>query len=205
MQTKIGGIARPRTPPQHNVGLEDMGIQTEKFLEEITDVVIEKEMGTQTDQLYDADLPRLFCPTKLGMDASTQILPWELFQFDQEAKPIVSSIVGKIIEQSLFETMEEEELEGLLAQQRQYEERQRLELLRLKRLQEREQKITDERTRLIEQKLREAEEEKATEARIGASLYSADYLQGFATGALDDLRQEGFMVESKGKCFEYVL
>jgi len=192
---------RPKTPPLHSdkIGLEDMGIQTEAFLEEITDEVQEKEMSTQTDQMYDMELPRIFLPTKQGLDASTQIMPWELFKFDSEAKPIVSSVVGKIIEQSLFETMEEEELESLLAQQRQHEERHRMELLRLRRLQEREQKVTEERTRLIEQQVKEAEEEKDTETRIGASLFSADYLSSLASNALEDLKKEGFLVPSKSK------
>lgn len=41
----------------------------------------------------------------------------QLFDFDLEVKPILEVLVGKTIEQSLVEVMEEEELANLRAQQ----------------------------------------------------------------------------------------
>ncbi len=64
---------RPRTPNHTiKVGFEDMGIQTDRFLEEITDEVIEKEAFTQTDQIYDMPIIQTFCPIKFGLDVETQ-------------------------------------------------------------------------------------------------------------------------------------
>ncbi len=40
-----------------------------------------------------------------------------MFDFDLEVKPILEVLIGKTIEQSLLEVMEEEELAGLRAQQ----------------------------------------------------------------------------------------
>ena len=43
--------------------------------------------------------------------------PFQLFDFDLEVKPILEVLVGKTVEQSLLEVMEEEELASLRAQQ----------------------------------------------------------------------------------------
>lgn len=41
----------------------------------------------------------------------------QLFDFDLEVKPILEVLIGKTVEQSLLEVMEEEELASLRAQQ----------------------------------------------------------------------------------------
>lgn len=39
---------------------------------------------------------------KNGVDASTQVLPGELFSFDEEVQPLVEALVGKILQQVGF-------------------------------------------------------------------------------------------------------
>lgn len=106
---------------------------------------------------------------------------------------LVTTVVGKIIEQSLIEIMEEDELETLLVQQRAFEERRRIELLRLRRMQLREQKVTEEREHLIAQRQIEVEDEKETEGIVMASFYAENYLGGVAYNSMDELRRFGFM------------
>ena len=48
-------------------------VQTELYLEEITDRVEEADIQTQTDAFLDRPPTPLFVPAKTGMDASTQI------------------------------------------------------------------------------------------------------------------------------------
>jgi len=175
-----------------------MGMQTEKFLEEITDEVKERDMCTQTDHIFDLNIPHFFCPTKFGLDIETQIEPWELFDFDRDVEPIVSSVIGKILEQSLFETLEEMELDSLREQQYAYDERHRQNLMRLHRLYERERKVTEERERLILQRVKEASQESEVENRIGANHFVLTYLGGIASAVLKDLRRDGNMLESDG-------
>lgn len=49
--------------------------------------------------------------------SSTSLCFLQLFDFDLEVKPILEVLVGKTMEQSLLEVMEEEELANLRAQQ----------------------------------------------------------------------------------------
>jgi hypothetical protein len=52
---------------------------------------------------------------------------FQLFDFDLEVQPVLEVLVGKTVEQTLIEVLEEEELAALRAQQRRFLELQRLE------------------------------------------------------------------------------
>ena len=61
-------------------------VQTELYLEEITDNIEESEVTCQTDAWMDRPVTPLFVPAKTGADVETQIMPGDLFNFDQEVK-----------------------------------------------------------------------------------------------------------------------
>lgn len=141
-------------------GKKTMEIQTEMFLEEITDRVIEEDVSTQTDPFMDRPDSPLFVPAKSGVDASTQIEE-DLFDFDFEVEPILEVLVGKTLEQSMLEVMEEEEMSELKRHQLEYEQKrntelaetQRLEAAELRRHQEKEHAKQQERERLQKQQI----------------------------------------------------
>jgi len=70
--------------------------------------------------------------------------PLQLFDFDMEVQPVLEVLVGKTIEQSLLEVMEEEELACLRAQQRAFEELRNNELAEVQRLQEQQRRRNEE-------------------------------------------------------------
>jgi len=72
-----------------------------------------------------------------------------LFDFDIEVKPILEVLVGKTIEQSLIEVMEEEELANLRRQQREYEELRNAEKVEQQRLEEQERRLREEKVCFI--------------------------------------------------------
>lgn len=90
-----------------------MEIQTEQYLEEISDRPVEKDMDTQTDPIADRPPSPLFVPAKSGEDKSTQIDPDLVFNFDLEVENILSVLVAKTLEQSLMEVREEEEVANM--------------------------------------------------------------------------------------------
>ena len=59
-------------------------MQTDSYLEQLTDSVAEAEMSTQTDPFKDRPSTPLFIPAKAGLDATTQIEDGDLFDFDFE-------------------------------------------------------------------------------------------------------------------------
>jgi hypothetical protein len=67
---------------------------------------------TQTDVFIPRAPTPEYIPRKTGIDTSTQVEDvTELFNFDAEVKPLVNVIVGKTLEQSLFELRAEAEME----------------------------------------------------------------------------------------------
>nr|XP_040565781.1 radial spoke head protein 3 homolog B-like isoform X2 [Lepeophtheirus salmonis] len=108
-------ITRDRPP----MGRKHCDIQTDAWLEEINDKPPEFEIGIQTsiDDVSRPPTPKLaFQPS--GIDKSTQILPDdpELFIFDEEVTIVLEDLVGKTLEQSLIEVVEEEELAAITQQ-----------------------------------------------------------------------------------------
>ena len=93
---------KPATPPPVN-GRQHIDIQTESYLEEVTDVQPEEEVATQTDAFLERPVTPLFVPAKRGVDAETQIEEGELFDFDFEVEPLLEVLVGKTLEQGLME------------------------------------------------------------------------------------------------------
>jgi hypothetical protein len=186
---RLGGIEIPTTPPPEL----DKRTQTEKFLEELVTNVDEFDACTQTDAIHDMPIPEAYLPAKFGLDVATQIEPCELFDFNRQVCPIVENMVNKILEQALLEVMEEEELEALRDQQRAYEELRRQELLRLKRLAEREQKIQQEQQRLMEQLQEQRALEQDAEDRVGSYLFACNFLKPLLPNTLQSLGQDGFL------------
>lgn len=72
-----------------------------------------------------------------------------MFDFDIEVKPILEVLVGKTIEQSLIEVMEEEELANLRKQQREYEELRNAEKVEQQRLEEQERRLREEKVNIL--------------------------------------------------------
>uniref|UniRef100_A0A8C7Y0B1 Radial spoke head 3 n=1 Tax=Oryzias sinensis TaxID=183150 RepID=A0A8C7Y0B1_9TELE len=123
------------------------GSHAESYLEELSDIPEVKETECQTDAFLDRPETPIFLAAKTGKDAATQIYEGDLFDFEEEVQPILEILVGKTLEQSLLEVMEEEELAALMAQQRAFLERRNNELPEVHRLQEQERRRREERVR----------------------------------------------------------
>ena len=103
-------------------------IQTDLWLEEIKGRVPEADAAVQTDTPPASSRP--MTPTKVrvtyerapdpiqNVDKSTQILPDDpdLFVFNDEVVAVLETLVGKTLEQSLLEVIEEEELAAITRQ-----------------------------------------------------------------------------------------
>ncbi len=107
---------REGTPPPIR-GRSHAWTETDEFVETITDKPPRYEVQSQTDFIMEKPLPRLFMPTLTGKNVETQIWDGDLFDFDDEVEPILSVILGKTIEQSQMEVLEEEELKAMKREQ----------------------------------------------------------------------------------------
>ncbi|XP_028275747.1 radial spoke head protein 3 homolog [Parambassis ranga] len=192
---------RPRTP-EHR---QHVDAQTDLYLEELSDVIDATEAEAQTDAFLDKPATPLFIPAKSGKDAETQIEDGELFDFDREVQPVLEVLVGKTIEQSLLEVMEEEELACLRAQQRAFQELRNSELAEVQRLQEQERRHSEEKVRnfyihCAQKKV--LEEGKEIAEKIAARAYTQTLLADLLPRVFTSLRTHGYFHDPVEKDIE---
>lgn len=185
---------RPRTPEPVE-GRKHVDVQTEIYLEEIADRIIEVDMECQTDAFLDRPPTPLFIPAKTGKDVATQILEGELFDFDLEVKPMLEVLVGKTIEQSLLEVMEEEELANLRATQYAYEELRNVELAEVQRLEEQERRHREEKERRKQQQWEVVYKHNETSQKVAARVFAQRYLADLLPSVFGSLRDGGYFYD----------
>jgi len=172
-------------------GRRHMDIQTDQYLEELTDTVPESEISTQTDAFLDRPPTPLFVPQKTGEDATTQIDAGDLFDFDFEVEPILEVLVGKVLEQGLMEVLEEEELAAMRAHQEHFEQVRNSELVATQRMEAAEKRRVEEKLRRLQQERERAERERMVRAKVAASTFSRGYLSGIVASVFNQLQANG--------------
>ncbi|KAI6071245.1 Radial spoke head protein 3-like protein [Aix galericulata] len=181
--------------PEPVEGREHVRVQTELYLEEISDRTIEVDTECQTDAFLDRPPTPFFIPAKTGRDVATQIEEGELFDFDIEVEPILEVLVGKTMEQALLEVMEEEELAQLWAQQRAYAELRNAELAEVQRLEEQDRRYREEKERRKLQHMQMLQKQKETTEKIAAWAFAKRYLTDLIPSVFSNLRESGFFYD----------
>ncbi|XP_051906788.1 radial spoke head protein 3 homolog [Hippocampus zosterae] len=176
-------------------GRKHIDVQTDSYLEELSNILVTKDIDSQTDRFLDRPATPLFIPAKSGEDVATQIEEGELFDFDREVQPVLEVLVGKTIEQSLLEVMEEEELACLRAQQRAFEQLRNAELAEVQRLQEQERRRNEEKECRIAQQKEAVRKEKETAEMIAAQACAQQFLSKLFPAVFASLRRHGYFYD----------
>ncbi|XP_063975798.1 radial spoke head protein 3 homolog [Diachasmimorpha longicaudata] len=187
-------MLRIRSPPPIP-GRKHEPVQTEVYLEELSDKPDESEIGTQTDYILERPATPSYVPGKTGLDAETQISPGDLFDYDSEVQPILEILVGKTIEQALIEVLEEEEQTALREQQRRFQELRVAEKVEQQRLEEEERRLREEKNRRLKQHKKAVNDQQETEERVAAAVLLTGYIAELLPGVLEDLKMSGFLLD----------
>ncbi|XP_071819288.1 radial spoke head protein 3 homolog [Apostichopus japonicus] len=185
---------RPASPEAVE-GRKHIDVQTELYLEELSDRVEEADVDCQTDAFLDRPPTPLFIPAKTGLDVATQIYDGDLFDFEIEVKPILEVLVGKTVEQALLEVMEEEELANLRSQQREFEELRNAELVETQRLEEQERRHRGEKERRMKQQRETLKKERETADKIAARAFAQSYLADLIPSVFGTLNDNGYFFD----------
>ena len=176
-------------------GRKHVFVQTQLYLEELSDRIEEADVDTQTDAFLDRPPTPLYFPAKTGKDVATQILEGDLFDFDLEVKPILEILVGKTLEQALIEVLEEEELANLRKQQREFEELRNAEIVETQRLEEKERRHREEKERRKKQQREILAREKEVADKIAARAFAQNYLIDLIPSVFHTLRHQGYFYD----------
>ncbi|KAG5184373.1 radial spoke 3 [Tribonema minus] len=181
---------RPGTPPPAS-GRTHMDMQTDEFLEELRDRPVEADADTQTDALRDRPASPLFVRAKTGTDAETQVEVGELFDFDAEVEPLLEVLVGKTLELSMLELLEEEELEAVRRRQRAFAAARDAELAEVQRLEAEARRRTAEKQRRLKQAQESRRAREAAAAKVAARSFARTYLSSLNADVFGGLEAEG--------------
>ncbi|KAJ3304523.1 Radial spoke head protein 3 [Kappamyces sp. JEL0829] len=192
---------RARTP-EPVAGRKHIDVQTDLYLEELSDKVPEAIAMTQTDAFINRAPSPLYIPQKSGQDVATQIYDGELFDFNIEVQPILDVLVGKTLEQALMEVNEEDELARLRAHHRRFEEIRNAEYAETQRLEDAERRRTEEKERRIKEQLAIQKEKQDVAEKIAARAFAKSYLQSLIPNVLDSLASNGYFFEKIEKEIE---
>ena len=157
--------------------------------------VPEHEVETQTDEFLDRPASPLFVPIKTGVDKETQILEGDLFDFELEVEPILDVLVGKTLEQSMMEVMEEEELAELRAHQEEFVQLRNAELAETQRMEEAERRKFEEKERRIKQERERLEREQVLREKVAAAAFAKNYMSGIESSVLDRLSKMAYFYD----------
>ncbi|KAG7392709.1 Radial spoke head protein 3 [Phytophthora boehmeriae] len=189
---------RPPTPPPVG-GRFHMDVQTDNYLEELTDRNPEVDADTQTDALLDLHPPVSFVPTPSGVEAATQIDGGDLFDFDLEVEPILEVLVGKTLELGMLELLEEIELHEIRQRQELFEQARNAELAEVQRLEaEAKRRFAEKQRRLDEETTRLAAQAELEE-KVAARASAKQYLASLHAQVFDTLVESGHFFDPLAK------
>ena len=180
----------PRTPPPV-AGRSHMDVQTDTYLEELTDRPVEVNADTQTEAFLDRPPSPLFVPAKSGVDKDTQVDTAEIFDFDIEVKPILEALVGKTLQTSMLEVMEEEELAAIRKRQDEFEQMRNAELMEVQRLEAEASRKFAEKQRRLKQELERKKLQQHLKQKVAARSFAKVYLAELNASVFSTLEKEG--------------
>ncbi|XP_044750390.1 radial spoke head protein 3 homolog B-like [Coccinella septempunctata] len=163
-----------------NIRMVSEGNQTDNYLQAIllkppnVDSVVQTELDLLDGIISSQQVKRE------AQDEETQIIPGDLFDFEEEVQPVLEVLVGKTVENALIEILEEEELASLKEQQRRYLE-----------IRAEEERIAGE---LLEKHFVDRLRRNKTG---GTSILLENYLSQLIPPVLEELQSEGILPEDK--------
>lgn len=105
-------VKTPEAPP----GKQNIDIQTDQFVSELTDKAPVYEIGCQTEYKILRPMTPHKMQTVKGVSKKTLIEDNELFIYEDEVEPILSVLCGKTLELARMEVLQEEEISEMQRQ-----------------------------------------------------------------------------------------
>ena len=165
----------------------EVGVYTEKIKTFIRPKPLTFEVKTQTDPLPPPPIPVLVWHEKTGIDEECQIEDEDLFNFDEEVKPLIHVLISKTLEDARREVLEEEELKEIMNQQEKYRNLFENNNKRVRQLEEDEKNRLEEHKRLKIIKNEMIEKTKMFQKKLKSRLMAKNYISQLRKDTYNDL------------------
>jgi len=110
-------------------------------------------------------------------------------------EPILEVLVGKTLEQSMMEVMEEEELSNMRAHQEHFEQVRNAELAEVQRLEEAEKRRFEEKERRVAQEKERVQREAQVSEKVAARTFTKGFLSELKSSVVANLQDTGFFYD----------
>lgn len=181
-------VKTPEAPP----GKQNIDIQTDQFVNELTDKAPVYEIGCQTEFKINRPPTPHKMPKIQGVSKKTLTEDNELFLFDDEVEPILSVLCGKTLEVARMEVLQEEELAEMKRQQENFATLRKNEEHDIMKMEEAEKQRLDAFKAKKENEKRKREQNKRAHQQIVSRSLSKTFLNGLKVNTLTLLRDVGY-------------
>ena len=168
----------------------ECGICTTKVITTVRPTPITFEEMVQTDPLPPPPQPVLIWKQKTGKDVECQIEDGDLFDFDEEVKPLIHIIVSKTIEDARREVLEEEELRHIMQQQEKYRKLNEYNNNRVRQIEEDEKNRFEEHKRKKELKNNRINLTKMFQKKLQSRMKAKQYISKLKLDCYNSLGQK---------------
>ena len=177
----------PEAPP----GKQNIDIQTDQFVAELTDKAPVYEIGCQTEFKINRPPSPHAMPRLTGVSRKTLTEDNELFLFDDEVEPILSVLCGKTLEVARMEVLQEEELAEMKRQQESFSRMRANEKEEIEKMEDAEKKRLEayNAKKSLERSRREAK--KIAHKKVVSRVLSKQFNKDMKVNALTFLRDCG--------------
>lgn len=124
-----------------------------------------------------------------------QIEDGDLFNFDRDVQPLLTVLIGKILEQTDLELREEEEIKKIREAKAEYLKRIKEDKLRMKKIEEEEIKLKKEIDNKKGLKLIEKNFKKNTQKKLMSKVFSKNFLHYFQKDTYKALTARGMFID----------
>jgi len=186
--------------PEPLPGRVNLDIQTEPFVENLTDKPTEFEIGVQSDFYIDRPPTPLFVPIKTGEDAETQVekdmLNEDVYDFNEIVAPLLSVLCFNTVEQAQMEVYEEHEFNYIDKRRKDFERVRNLKLIEAQRLEAAENRRKQEMDRRRNQVKARVINKVSAHQKYTSRQIAKKYLSDVFGDTLNLLEDHGTLVES---------
>lgn len=119
-----------------------------------------------------------------------------MFNFDRDVQPLLTVLIGKILEQTDLELREEEEIKKIRDAKAEYLKRIREDKMRIKKIEDEEIKLKKEVDNKKGLKMIEKNFKKNTQKKLMSKVFSKNFLKNFRNDCFKSLTNQGMFINN---------
>lgn len=174
---------------------EESESEPEPELFEINDRPIEEDLATAPETFIERPPTPIMIEEEPGKNVETQVGEFDLFNFDQEVRPMVIVIVQHTLLRAIAEVHQEVEAENIAKHKDEFEVQRNTILAELQRYEAKAQRIFDERKAREEQRREVKKRIRQINREASAKGFSEFYANDIVLQAIDLLEADGFFYD----------